>query len=202
LHSPAANVPVDQHGKTDNGLLGPFSLLYFADFDQDGRQGLAIRNGNDPTQRYKPMFDVYLQDPQTQRWVINAPLTKLAWETSSGMFSLSPSEGILLSQVDRDCCWTRSTRWKMRNGERVRLSAYTQEEVPPTEFGGNSSMPRGYTGPMETENLIIVREPLAPPSNGPYHIQLVKNFAVIEHNSAPDNATFFTGMYRKQPAQP
>ena len=72
-------MPVDQHGKTDNGLLGPFSLLYFADFDQDGRQDLAIRNGNDPTQRYKPMFDVYLQDPQTRRWVINAPLTKLAW---------------------------------------------------------------------------------------------------------------------------
>ncbi|NWA81301.1 hypothetical protein [Pseudomonas sp. D2002] len=402
LHSPAANVPVDQNGKIDNWLLGPFSLLYFADFDLDGRQDLAIRNGNDPTQRYKPMFDVYLQDPQTQRWVLNAPLTKLAWETSSGMFSLSPFEGTLLSQVDRGCCWTRSTQWQMRNGELKRLSAYTQEEVPATESGENSSMPRGYllrttggwkdgqwheqpslegpvnqevqslsgtldgtlpvqlwyqeqgaviigelrytrsgsrqpiqlvgekeesdgdnflylfesaddghqtgiwritrsdrepyeyggtwvreakvakpervirlqpearepdyekatdvardqrsghyqmrddflgrdgdldvhilperdaqgrevaeftirlkttatgqeivtahhTVPMETENLIIVPEPLAPRSNGPYHIQLVRNFAVINHNAAPDNDHFFTGMYRKQPTQP
>lgn len=59
-----------------------------------------------------------------------------------------------------------------------------------------------YTVPMETENLIIVREPLASQRVGPYHIQRVKNFAVIEHNSAPDSPDYFTGMYRKQPAQP
>lgn len=59
-----------------------------------------------------------------------------------------------------------------------------------------------HTVPMETENLIIVREPLAPHSNGPYHIQLVRNFAVINHNAAPYNDHYFTGMYRKQPTQP
>ncbi len=59
-----------------------------------------------------------------------------------------------------------------------------------------------YTVPMETENLIIVREPLASQRVGPYHIQRVKNFAVIERNSAPDSPDYFTGLYRKQPAQP
>ncbi len=51
---------------------------------------------------------------------------------------------------------------------------------------------------METENLIIVREPLATRRAGPYHIQLVKGFAVINHNSAPHFPDYFTGMYRKQ----
>lgn len=397
--TPAANVPVDSNGQDNGWLLGPFSLLYFADFDLDGRLDLAIRNGTDLEQAYKPMFYVYVQTPQNRQWVLNQPLTDLAKETTSGMFSLIPDDGILLSQVDRDCCWTRMSHWKMRDGELVRLSTSTEEQVQPTEFGENSSMPSGYTlittgalkdgqwqetqrlegpthedvqrltgtlngkipvdiwyqqqgavligelrytksgngqpiklvgdqsdyddkpfvylheytddghqtgiwritrdteapydytgtwvssakgehpelaillhatdsepdddlptdlerdqrnghyqmrddflgrdgdlelnilperdaqgrevaevtltlkevksgkqivvahhsVPMEAENLIIVREPMATPRTGPYHIQLVKNFAVIEHNSAPDSDDYLTGMYRKQP---
>ncbi|MDR6959307.1 hypothetical protein J2W43_003304 [Pseudomonas brassicacearum] len=37
---------------------------------------------------------------------------------------------------------------------------------------------------METENLIIVREPQASEKNGPYHIRLAKDFAVIGYNTA------------------
>jgi hypothetical protein len=44
----AGNVPVDRDGNVDAWLLGPFSLLYFDDFNFDGRQDLAIRNGSDP----------------------------------------------------------------------------------------------------------------------------------------------------------
>ena len=53
--------------------------------------------------------------------------------------------------------------------------------------------------PMATPNLIIVRAPQAPEKNGPYHIQLVKNFAVIAYNYATDSQDMLTGMYRKQP---
>ena len=71
-----------------------------------------------------------------------------------------------------------------------------------TTATGQEIVTAHHTVPMETENLIIVPEPLAPRSNGPYHIQLVRNFAVINHNAAPDNDHYFTGMYRKQPTQP
>ncbi|MBU6957014.1 hypothetical protein KRR23_04555 [Pseudomonas sp. CVAP len=139
----AGNVPANHNDKADAWLLGPYGLLYFADFNFDGRQDLAIRNGTDPKVDGQSHFDVYLQDPQQTRWVLNAALTDLAKE-SNGMFSVSPTDGILHSQTDRGCCWMRTSQWKMRDGELVRLRSYTQEEVPPTEFGENSSMPRGY----------------------------------------------------------
>ncbi|WP_335945467.1 hypothetical protein [Pseudomonas sp. G166] len=145
LQTPAGNVPVDRNGKVDNWLLGPQSLLYFDDFNFDGRQDLAIRNGNDPDASYKPTFDIYLQDPQKTQWVLNPALTNLAKEDSKGMFSVSPLDSVLLSQTERDCCWTRATQWKMRGDELVLLHSDTEEQIQPTEPGENTSMPSGYT---------------------------------------------------------
>ncbi|WP_447770083.1 XAC2610-related protein [Pseudomonas kilonensis] len=145
LQTAAGNVPVDRNGKVDNWLLGPQSLLYFDDFNFDGRLDLAIRNGNDPDASYKPAFDVYLQAPQETQWVLNLALTGLAKEDSKGMFSVSPLDGVLLSQTDRDCCWTRATHWKMRGDELVLLYSDTEEQIQPTEPGENTSMPSGYT---------------------------------------------------------
>jgi hypothetical protein len=144
LQTQAGNLPADRNDKNDAWLLGLYGLLYFADFNSDGRQDLAIRNGTDTEASGQPNFDVYLQDPQKTQWVLNSALTDLAKESSSGMFSVSTTDGNLHSQTDRGCCWTRATQWKMRDGELVRLGSYTQEEVPPTEYGENSSMPRGY----------------------------------------------------------
>ncbi len=394
LETPAGNVPLDRHGKTDEGhLVGQYGLLYFADINGDGRQDLAIRNGDGADKDFQFNYDVYLQDSQKTQWLLNRPLTNLANENFGGMFLVNPKDGTLQTQVDRGCCWTRSGIWQMRDGDLVQLSSYTQEQVPATDGDANDSMPAGYmlrttgewkdgqwletprlegpvnedpqrlvgtlngkipvelwyqqqgtvmigelrytrngngkpiklvgnrgeygeesflylheysddghqtgvwhikqdytgtwlsavkgptremaiqlrdeyrepdfgkidnvardqrdghyqmrddfldrdgdldlkilperdaqgrelaeftitlkdtgtdkvivtthlTVPMETENLIIVREPEAGGRAGPYHIQLVKNFAVIEHNSAPDFPDYLTGMYRKQP---
>lgn len=49
--------------------------------------------------------------------------------------------------------------------------------------------------PMDTDNLIIVREPQASEKNGPYHIQLVKGFAVIGYNA--DSQDGLAGVYLK-----
>ncbi|WP_053187849.1 XAC2610-related protein [Pseudomonas thivervalensis] len=144
LQTPAGNVPVDRNGKVDNWLLGPQSLLYFDDFNFDGRQDLAIRNGNHPDAIYTPTFDVYLQDPQTTQWVLNPALTSLAKEDSKGMFSVSPLDGVLLSQTDRDDRWSRATHWKMRGDELVLLYSDTEEKIQPSEPGENTSMPSGY----------------------------------------------------------
>lgn len=52
--------------------------------------------------------------------------------------------------------------------------------------------------PMETANLIIVREPQASAKTGAYHLQLVKDFAVLDYNYATDSDDMLTGMYRKR----
>ena len=145
LQTPAAPVPLDRNGKTlDWRLVGESGVLYFADIDHDGRMDLAIRNGDGPYAGFQSNYDVYLQDQQKHQWVLNEPLTELANETSGGMFSVGPVDGVIHSQTDRGCCWTRSSQWQMRDGQLERLGSYTQEEVPPTEFGQNSSMPSGY----------------------------------------------------------
>ncbi|WP_460115085.1 hypothetical protein [Pseudomonas sp. H2_D02] len=52
---------------------------------------------------------------------------------------------------------------------------------------------------METENLIVVSQAQTTGKNGPYHIQLVKNFAIINHNWPLDSQDMLSGMYLKQP---
>ncbi|WDU64791.1 hypothetical protein LRS56_10140 [Pseudomonas poae] len=145
LQTPAASVPLDQHGKTvEWRLLGENGVVYFADINQDGRQDLAIRNGNGADADFQSNYDVYLQDPQQPQWVLNRALTDLANETSGGMFSVNPKDGMIHSQTDRGCCWTRSSQWQMQGGELVRLGFYTQEAVPATDWSETDSMPRGY----------------------------------------------------------
>lgn len=139
FQTPAGNVPVNR----DAWLLGPFGLVYIADFNSDGRLDLAIRNGTD-TINHQSQFDVYVQDPQKSQWSLNRVLTDLAKEAVGGMFSLDPTDGTLHAQTERGCCWMRMSQWKMRDGELVRVHTYTQEQVPPTPSGENSSMPRGY----------------------------------------------------------
>lgn len=144
LQTQAGNVPVDRNGKVDAWLLGPFSLLYFDDFNFDGRLDLAIRNGTDPEKDYKGRFDVYLQDPQKPQWVLNQALTDLAKDSTSGLFSVSPLDGMLLSYAEGDCCWNRRSHWKVQGGELVLLHSETEEQIQPSEPGENSSMPSGY----------------------------------------------------------
>lgn len=144
LQTQAGNVPVDRNGKVDAWLLGPFSLLYFDDFNFDGRLDLAIRNGTDPEKDYKGRFDVYLQDSQKPQWVLNHALTDLAKDSASGMFSVSPLDGVLLSQAERECCWFRLSHWKMQGEELVLLHSETEEQIQPSEPGEDTSMPGGY----------------------------------------------------------
>jgi hypothetical protein len=144
LQTQAGNIPLDRDGKDNGWMLGRFSLVYFDDFNFDGRPDLAIRNGDDPEVAYKGNYDVYLQDPRSNQWVINRALTNLAKESNGGMFAVIPDDE-LFSQTDRDGHWTRTCRWKMQGDELVRLHCDTEDTIQPTEYGGSSSMPRGYT---------------------------------------------------------
>ncbi|MFJ2319646.1 XAC2610-related protein [Pseudomonas sp. NPDC087817] len=143
LQTPAGNPPANPADKNDPRLLGQYGLLYFADFNFDGRLDLAIRNGTAEADQ-QAQFDVYLQDEQKPQWVLNEALTDLAKQTLGGMFDVVPSEKNLSSQVNKGCCWMSASRWAMRDGRLVRLHAYTQEEVSPSAWDDTSSMPRGY----------------------------------------------------------
>ena len=144
LQTQAGNIPLDRDGKDNGWMLGRFSLVYFDDFNFDGRLDLAIRNGDDPEVAYKGNYDVYLQDPQSSQWGLNRALTNLAKESNGGMFAVIPNEN-LFSQTDRDGHWTRTCRWRMQGDELVRLHCDTEDNIQPTEYDDTSSMPRGYT---------------------------------------------------------
>ena len=144
LQTQAGNIPLDRAGKDNGWMLGRFSLVYFDDFNFDGRLDLAIRNGDDPEVAYKGNYDVYLQDPQSNQWVLNRALTNLAKESNGGMFAVIPNEN-LFSQTDRDGHWTRTCRWRMQGDELVRLHCDTEDNIQSTEYDDTSSMPRGYT---------------------------------------------------------
>lgn len=142
LHSDAGNVPRAGAGADNSWLLGPSGLLYFDDFNFDGRLDLAIRNGNLANDSYA--YDVYLQAAQPPRWTLSQPLTDLARQPDGRMFGVSHQDHTLVQQTDRGCCWIRSTRWRLEGDVPMRLSSYTQEEIPASLDDDSTSMPGGY----------------------------------------------------------
>jgi hypothetical protein len=141
LYSEAGNAP-RAGAQADNGwLLGPSGLLYFNDFNFDGHLDLAIRNGNLANERYA--YDVYLQTAQPPRWTLSQPLTDLARQPDGQMFDTSQKDRTLIQQTDRGCCWTRTTRWRLQGDVPIRLSSFTQEQIP-ASLDDSTSMPSGY----------------------------------------------------------
>lgn len=143
LRTPAGNLSTQRDDNSLMWLLGPYGLVNFIDFNNDGRLDLVIRNGSSEAGD-QSRFDVYLQDGQKPQWVLNEALTDLATQSSSGLFTVNPTDGTLHSQTNSGCCQITSTQWALRDGQLIRLHAYTQEEVSPSTWNDTSSMPRGY----------------------------------------------------------
>jgi hypothetical protein len=77
--------------------------VIFGDFNFDGKEDIAVRNGTNSGYN-GPSYDVYLYEKASKRFSLNAELTKMATE-NLGMFDVDTKSKHLVAYQKDGCCW-------------------------------------------------------------------------------------------------
>lgn len=84
-------------------LYGEQSPLLFEDFNFDGSEDIAIRNGNNSSYG-GPSYDVYVYNITKSKFVKSDELTALSFE-NLGMFQTDVKRKRLITFAKSGCCW-------------------------------------------------------------------------------------------------
>jgi hypothetical protein len=90
-------------------LYNEQSPLIFDDFNFDGSEDLAIRNGNESGYG-GPSYDVYVYNITKKKLVLSGELTKLATE-NLGMFGVDHKRKRLVTFSKSGCCWHQTVEY-------------------------------------------------------------------------------------------
>ncbi|SHM26210.1 XAC2610-related protein [Chryseobacterium polytrichastri] len=101
------------------------SPLIFDDFNFDGSQDVAIRNGNESGYG-GPSYDVYVFNSTKKQFVKSEELTNLAYE-NLGMFQTDHERKRLITYAKSGCCWHITTEYAVVPKKGL-LKVYEMEE--------------------------------------------------------------------------
>lgn len=104
---------------TDLPLPAEQNALIFKDFDFDGREDIAIKNGN--TGAYGgPIYDIYVFNDQWGKFVYNEALSMLT-NAELGMFELDHHQKRIIAFSQSGCCYHVRTEYSIRPGQELLL---------------------------------------------------------------------------------
>lgn len=83
--------------------------MIFDDFNFDGSEDLAIRNGNQSGYG-GPSYDVYVYNSTRKQFVLSNELTALAYE-NLGMFQTDHKRKRIITFAKSGCCWHITTEY-------------------------------------------------------------------------------------------
>ena len=116
---PTANL-IELYGMNNSGII-------FNDYNFDGIEDIAIRNGNDGAYN-GPSYDVFLFSKTKNRFVENAALTELA-SNNLGMFTVDKKTKTLETFTKSGCCWHQTTRYKVVNNRPKKVYVFTEDAL-------------------------------------------------------------------------
>jgi len=122
LLSPAVNVIE---------IYGGQSPLIFDDFNFDGSEDLAVRNGNNGSYG-GPSYDIYLLNAATKQFEINSKFTELA-SVNLGMFDTDREKKRIITFNKSGCCRHITTEYEVLNNNLIKV--YELEEDAAVDSG-------------------------------------------------------------------
>ena len=90
-------------------LYNEQSPLIFDDFNFDGSEDVAVRNGNQSSYG-GPSYDIYVYNSTRKQFVISEELTALAYE-NLGMFQTDAKRKRIITFAKSGCCWHITTEY-------------------------------------------------------------------------------------------
>ena len=106
------------------------SPLIFEDFNFDGQQDLAIRNGNESSYG-GPSYDVYVFNKTRQQFVPSSELTELAVE-NLGMFQTDDKRKRLITFAKSGCCFHITSEYAVIPNKGLKLVHEVTEDATGT----------------------------------------------------------------------
>lgn len=116
---PTANL-IELYGENNSGIV-------FDDFNFDGAEDLAFRNGNEGSYG-GPSYDIYLSSKAGGKFIKNAPLSKLASE-NLGLFTVDKKSKTLETFNKSGCCYHETTRYKIVNNRPVKVYVLIEDAM-------------------------------------------------------------------------
>lgn len=108
-------------------LYNEQSPLIFNDFNFDGQQDLAIRNGN-ASSYGGPSYDVYVFNKTRQQFVLSRELTELVLE-NLGMFQTDSKRKRLITFAKSGCCFHVTTEYAVIPNKGIKLVHEVTEDA-------------------------------------------------------------------------
>ncbi len=108
-----------------NELHGEESPVIFDDFDFDGNDDAAIRNGS-KSPRGLPSYDIYLYDSASKKFIIHTELTAAAG-TNTGLFDLDKTKNCIVTFSIEGCCWNILRKYSVDPKKKL-VKVYEKEE--------------------------------------------------------------------------
>ncbi len=105
------NLDKNKNPSTKMELYDEESPLVFGDFNFDGQEDLAIRNGN-KSGYGGPSYDVYVYQLAGQHFVLSKDLTKLA-STNLGMFDVDKKRKRIITRSKSGAAWHLKTEYEV-----------------------------------------------------------------------------------------
>lgn len=114
---PTANL-IELYGENNSGVV-------FDDFNFDGADDLALRNGNDGAYG-GPSYDILLFSKASNNFVKNPALTTLASE-NLGLFTVNKKTKTLETFNKSGCCWHQTVRYHVVNNRPKKVYVFTED---------------------------------------------------------------------------
>ena len=108
------------------------SPLIFDDFNFDGTEDLAIRNGNNSSYG-GPSYDVYVSNASKTKFFLSDELTKLSIE-NLGMFETDSKRSRIITYSKSGCCWHQKAEYIVVPKKGLKLVYLLEEDATEGEF--------------------------------------------------------------------
>ncbi|HEX8289679.1 MAG TPA: hypothetical protein VF556_16980 [Pyrinomonadaceae bacterium] len=114
---PTANL-IELYGMNNSGVV-------FEDFNFDGADDLALRNGNEGAYG-GPSYDILLFSKARNNFLINRELSELA-SSNLGLFDVDKKNKTIETFTKSGCCWHQTTRYRVINNRPKKVYAFTED---------------------------------------------------------------------------
>lgn len=149
---------IEEARRTNSKLMYDYqSTVFFEDYNFDGVEDLAIRDGNNGGYG-GPSYQIYLFSPKVKKFVHNSPLTDLNQGGYLGMMEVNKKKKVLRTFSKSGCCWHQTEEYAFINNRPKKVFELTEDATIPDENKVEVTTKRFVKGKWITSTKFVKRE--------------------------------------------
>lgn len=149
---------IEEARRTNTKLMYDYqSAVFFEDYNFDGIEDLAIRDGNNGGYG-GPSYQIYLFSPKSRKFVHNDPITDLNQGEYLGMMEVDKKKKVLRTFSKSGCCWHQTKEYAFINNRPKKVYEWTQDATIPDENNVQITTKRLIKGKWITSTKLVKRE--------------------------------------------